>query len=329
MAESRSRIVKCSAIKEDVNGDGKTPVWADDSFLLYDNGSFVDVETNTIDIVPLKEAYTPVNSLIGRQLQNFSGKNFLQGSGTAGTAPNYKALLTACALSETASAGSSVEYAPQSSSLNSSNIVSELDGIDYEMNGSMGSFTMSGSAAQGVEINWDLKGLYTAPTTAAAKSGFAAGANRAATLKSAALTIGTWDKDDTVGLVFKSFSFDRGASVTERSDANSSDGLKGLTIEGTSPTLELVVEATTIYNPGTAAMDLYALLKAGTAQAVTFVLDSGTSGNEVQFSFPLWQMTNIAVSDGEGGTRSWTISGKPTHTTDDADDGNEFLITYI
>lgn len=330
MAESRSRIVKVGAVQEASYGSGDTPTWTSggDAFLLYDNGSFVDVDTNVIDIVPLKEAYTPVKSLIGRQLQTFSGKNFLQGSGTAGVGPNYKGLLTACALSETVNASSSVVYRPQSSSLNSSNIIAELDGIDYELNGSFGSFVMSGSAAQGVEINWDMRGLYKAPTAASVKTSFSAGANRAATLKSAALVIGTWDGGDTDGLVFKSFSLDRGASVTERSDANASDGLIGLTIEGTSPTLELVIEAKTSLT-ATDTENLYTALTDSVTKAVTWTLDPGTAGNEVQFSIPQYQVTGMSVADGEGGVRTWTVSGKPTHTTDDADDGNEFSITYL
>ena len=332
MAESRSRIVKVGAIKETTYALGTTPVWTagGDAFLLYDNGSFVDVDTNTIDIVPLKEAYTPVKSLIGRQLQTFSGKNFLQGSGTNGTAPSYKGLLTACALNEASGddgTSSSVVYRPQSSALKSSNIIAELDGIDYEMNGTFGTFTMAGTAAQGVEINWDMKGLYTAPTAASVKTNFAAGANRAATMKSAALVIGTWDGGDADGLVFKSFSLDRGASVTERSDANATDGIIGLTIEGTAPTLELVIEAkTSLVASGTE--NLYAALTSSTTKAVTWGLDIGTAGNEVTFSVPEYQVTGMSVSDGEGGVRTWTVSGKPTHITDNATNGNEFSITY-
>ena len=59
----------------------------------------------------------------------------LAGSGTAGTAPRYGALLQACGLSETIVASTSVTYAPVSSAFSSATIYFNNDGIRHILTG--------------------------------------------------------------------------------------------------------------------------------------------------------------------------------------------------
>jgi hypothetical protein len=344
MAEAISRKVQVAAKVQASAGTVAQPSEVTDGILMYDDTDIVSVDTDAVDVVPLKVALTPTKSLIGRQLYNFSGKSFLQSSGTAGTAGMLGPLMECCALGATVTSSPDiVTYAPVSTGFKSTTIVCEMDGLLHRLQDTRGTFTMSGSAGQGVEITFDLKGLYEAPAVsiadclkttsdanAAAFSGaYVSPSNRAVTMKSAGLIInpnaggsnsaGAWDEDDAEPLVFKSFSFDRGATIGERTDANATDALQGLAIESTEPTLEIVVEGK---NTLTGVVNAWTDLTGAFSHNVTF--DHGTvAGNTWSFAFPEVSLTDVTSTSGEGGTRNWTFSYKVQHDTGDS----EFTLT--
>jgi len=313
---------------ESTYGTNPTMVGSTDGFLLFDNANPVAIDTNTIQINPLQESMAPVKNLIGRQLSRWSGKVMLAGSGTAGTAPLWNDLLRACGCDEAVDAGSSVVYTPRpsASGFESATIVTELDGIEYEVNGTYGTFTMAGSAAEGVDVTFDMQGVYNAPVNSAQFTGWAGGANNAVTMKSANLQIDngtvTWTNASPAGneLVFKSFSFTRGLATGERGDANAATGNAGLNVESTAPKLELVIEAK---NTLTALPNIWADLTASTTHAVTWQQGS-VAGNIVSFSFPEAQVEDVQPGDGDGGTRIWTVTYNVQHSTPDS----EFSITF-
>ena len=77
--------------------------------------------------------------------QNSVAINFeveLAGSGTAGTAPKYDAILKACGLAATIVASTSVTYAPVSASFSSATIYFNVDGVLHKLTGCRGSMTM-------------------------------------------------------------------------------------------------------------------------------------------------------------------------------------------
>ncbi len=90
------------------------------------------------------------------------------GSGTAGTAPRYGALLKACGLSETVVASTSVTYAPVSASFSSCTIHVNVDGVLHPITGCRGTFELSAEAGQIPVINFTMTGIYNAPTDTAA-----------------------------------------------------------------------------------------------------------------------------------------------------------------
>ena len=92
----------------------------------------------------------------------------LQGSGAAGTAPGYGALLRACGLSETVSAGVSVTYAPVSASFESVSLYFNVDGVLHKMLGCRGSVSLSLNVKQIPRIKFSLTGLFSAVTDTAA-----------------------------------------------------------------------------------------------------------------------------------------------------------------
>ena len=94
----------------------------------------------------------------------------LAGSGAAGTAPRYGAALKACGLSETVSSGTSVTYAPVSSSFSSVTIHYNTDGVRHKVTGARGSFTINASVGEIPTIEFSFQGIYNAPDDSALPS---------------------------------------------------------------------------------------------------------------------------------------------------------------
>lgn len=327
MSESRLNIVKAMAEIESTYGT--EPSWspADDGFFLVNNANPVRLDTNRVTPAYLRETYTPLKDLIGRQLYRVEPMVYIQGTGTVGEAPRFNDLLRACLLQETV-ASSSVTYVPRSSSLESASMLVGLDGVVYEANGLRGNFVMSGSAGQPGEIQFTMLGLYNKPVTESTEfTSFSGGTNNAETLKGGQVSIdnGTvnWNSSNPAAnpLVVKSFSFDRGVQIGERSDWNDSDAFAGLGIERTQPTLELVVEAK---NTMTGLPDFWGDLTASVMHAVGFRV--GTSaGNIWTFDFPTAQLVDAFPSDGEAGTRNYTFQYQIQH--DDAESEFSIVLT--
>ena len=92
----------------------------------------------------------------------------LAGSGTAGTAPKYDAILKACGLAATIVSSTSVTYAPVSASFSSATIYFNLDGVLHKLTGCRGSMTMSCAVGAIPTLAFNLTGTYNAPTDTAA-----------------------------------------------------------------------------------------------------------------------------------------------------------------
>lgn len=90
----------------------------------------------------------------------------LAGSGSAGTAPRYGKALKACGLSETVSAGTSVTYAPVSSSFSSVTIYYNIDGVLHKVTGARGTFTLNANVGEIPSIDFSFTGIYEAPSDA-------------------------------------------------------------------------------------------------------------------------------------------------------------------
>lgn len=91
----------------------------------------------------------------------------LAGSGAAGTAPRYGSILKACGFSETVVATTSVTYAPVSSSFSSCTIYYNVDGTLHKLTGCRGTFTINGEVGEIPYIEFEMTGIYNAPTATA------------------------------------------------------------------------------------------------------------------------------------------------------------------
>jgi len=315
----KSRITRATC----VTGSGTAPDPTTDGFFLYDNLDIVSLDTATTDINPLRASFTKTPSLIGRQLYNFSGKVFCDQHDT-GESIRYSPLLECCALDVNLDGGGdSLEYTPQSTSLTQSTLYIDLNGVEYRLDPTVGTFTMAGTASEGVEINFDLQGVYTAPLATTSFGSFDAGPSSVETLKGITASIipdGGGTYNCAAGLVLKSFSFTRGVEIGERPSACADNGLAGLDIVDSNPTLELVME---MPNLASALGNYYTQLTNSTTHAVSLQWGSNARG--------IWkldadhaQVTNIDTPDGDAGNRNLVLSYK---LTDAATDGGEFKIT--
>lgn len=89
------------------------------------------------------------------------------GSGAAGTAPRYGALLKSCAMSENVNAGVSVVYAPASAAISSASCYYFEDGIKYALLGARGTQSLKFSAGGVPMMHFTFTGLRVAPTDTA------------------------------------------------------------------------------------------------------------------------------------------------------------------
>lgn len=91
----------------------------------------------------------------------------LAGSGTAGTAPRYDALLKACGMASTIVATTSVTYAPVSSNFSSCTIAYNIDGVQHLLTGCRGTFTMNCQLGQIPTLQFEMTGVFNTPTDVA------------------------------------------------------------------------------------------------------------------------------------------------------------------
>lgn len=94
----------------------------------------------------------------------------LAGSGTAGTAPKYDALLRACGLDSTIVPATSVEYTPVSDAFESATIYYNIDGILHKLTGCRGTFVINCAVNEIPTIDFSMTGIYNSPTDTAAPS---------------------------------------------------------------------------------------------------------------------------------------------------------------
>jgi hypothetical protein len=91
----------------------------------------------------------------------------MSGSGSAGTAPKYGAILKACALSETVVSSTSVTYAPVTTPSDSVTLFVNYDGVRHMVTGCRGTFSINCEVNNIPRISFSLTGIFNAPTDTA------------------------------------------------------------------------------------------------------------------------------------------------------------------
>jgi hypothetical protein len=209
----------------------------------------------------------------------------LAGSGTAGTAPKFGAILKACAMSETVVSSTSVTYAPVSSSFSSATIYFNVDGVLHKLTGCRGSMTMSCAVGAIPTLAFNLTGVYNAPTDTAQPS----------VTYSAQATPLIFREGNT-----SSFSFFSYSGVLQSVDFNLANdlvyrelvgGTKETLITDRKPAGTVMIEAPTI-----ATKDFFTTALASSTGNLTF-LHGTTAGNRVTFTASQVDVLNPTYQD--------------------------------
>ena len=102
--------------------------------------------------------------LLANQRVNVTFDVEMSGSGSAGTAPKYGAILKACGLTETITGGNTVTYAPDGTPTDSVTIHVNIDGVRHIVKGCRGSFSINCSVNEIPTISFSMQGIFTTPT---------------------------------------------------------------------------------------------------------------------------------------------------------------------
>ena len=137
----------------------------------------------------------------------------LQGSGTLGTVPGWGVLLRGCAVSQTVTAGTKVEYAPITDSPESLTLYFDVDGTKHVMLGTRGTAVIKVDINAIPMIEFTFTSLFTLPVEGV-KPTVSYATFQAPTAASSANT--PKFQIDLADYVGRSFSFDLGVKVEPR-----------------------------------------------------------------------------------------------------------------
>ena len=212
----------------------------------------------------------------------------LAGSGTAGTAPKYDAVLDACGMAGTVVSSTSVTYAPVSDSFASCSIHVYADGIRHIMTGCRGTFSISANVGEIPVISFTMTGIYNAPTDTSTPSATYSNQDTPKVFKA-----GNTTSLSVLGYAasLESFSFDVANEVLYRELVGSS---KSVDITNRAPEGEVVIEA-----PSLADKDYFTIANNDSTGSITFQ-HGQTAGNIVTFTAPNCDIGNPSYSDSDG-----------------------------
>ena len=212
----------------------------------------------------------------------------LAGSGTAGTAPRVDALLKATGMAATIVASTSVTYAPVSATFSSCTIVYNVDGVQHKLTGVRGTVTMNCQLGQIPTLQFEMTGIYNAPTDTA----------QPAVTYSAQANPLIFKEGNTSAFSFFSYSgclmsvdFNLANEIVYRELIGCT---KEVIITDRKPAGTVMIEAPTI-----ATKDYFTLALGSTTGNLTF-LHGTTAGNRVTFTASQVDATQPSYSDQDG-----------------------------
>ena len=286
MAKKSNRVVLLAKI-EATEGTDPVPVAASNAMLAnIKNVQPLVAETAQRDIVRPYFGASGVTTVATSSTIEFDIE--YASSGAAGTAPAYKDLLQACAMSETVAAGVSVTYAPITDNTKTVTLYYYLDGLLHKFIGCRGNAAFSLTAKGIPMISFKFWGTYTATTDTAFPSGMVytsfkdpMGVNKTNT---PTLTL------HTVALNSPTVSFDLGNNIVVRNLI----GIDAIDIVGRNTTGSVTFEMTTV-----AAKAWHEVMRLNTIGA--FALTHGVgAGNIIEVTSSRVQLNSLDYSDQDG-----------------------------
>jgi hypothetical protein len=281
---SRKRLILAKI--ESTYGTDSTPAGTD--AVLVRSLEVTPIEADVVSRDLIRPYLGNSDQLLANVRVNCSFEVELAGSGTAGTAPRYDALLKACGMSGTVVAATSVTYAPVSSSFSSCTIIYNVDGVQHKLTGARGTVTMNCQLGEIPTLQFEMTGIYNAPTDTAQPS----------VTYSAQATPLIFREGNTSAFSFFSYS---GCLMSV--DVNLANEVvyreligctKEILITDRKPAGTVVIEAPTI-----ATKDYFSLALAGTTGNLTFQHGT-TAGNRVTFTASQVDATQPAYTEQDG-----------------------------
>jgi len=284
MALTRKRLIQVK--KESTYGTDSTPAGTD--ALLVRNLEITPIEAEVVSRDLIRNYLGNSPQLLANTRVSITFQVELAGSGTAGTAPRYGAILQACGLSETIVASTSVTYAPVSSAFSSATIYFNNDGIRHVLTGCRGTFTMNCEVSQIPTIDFTMVGIYNPPTDTALPT----------TTYSAQASPLIFKQGNTSGFQFFSYagclqsvSFDIANETVYRELVGCT---KEVLITNRAPSGNVMVEAMAL-----AMKDYFNVAQTETTGNLTF-LHGTAAGNRVTFTAGQCDISNPTYGDQDG-----------------------------
>lgn len=160
MALTRKRLLLAEI--ESTYGTDPTPQGTD--AVLVSNLSIQPLQLELKDRELILGYLGNTEKVVGQRLVGVSFDVEIAGSGTAGTAPKWSALMQACGFAEAIVASTSVTYTPASSSFKGVTLYHFADGVRHKVTGCRGTWSMSLETGEIPKISFEFTGLYNAPT---------------------------------------------------------------------------------------------------------------------------------------------------------------------
>ena len=284
MALTRKRLILVK--KEVTPGTDSSPVGTD--ALLVRNLDITPIEADLVSRDLIRPYLGNSPQLLANSRVSLTFQVELAGSGTAGTAPRFGAVLQACGMVEAIVATTSVTYVPTSASFSAATIYFNNDGVLHKATGCRGTFSINAAVGEIPTIDFEFTGIYNAPTDTAAPA--ATYTAQATPLVFKPGNSSTFSFHGYAGCL-QSLSLEMANEVVYRELVGCD---KEIMITNRAPAGECMIEAVPVAtrNYWTTAND--------DALGVLTLLHGSTAGNRVTLVAPSIDITNPSYGDQDG-----------------------------
>lgn len=271
---------------ETTSGTDSTPTAADNAVMAFDVELNIKADMKARN--PGHADRSAYANIRGKTAVELKFGVELKGSGTAGTAPKYGALLKACDRLETVNAGTNVAYTPALVSQTCS-IYVNIDGILHKLVGCAGDCDIDLTSGEVPMLNFNMSGVYALATDSAIET---------PTFDSTIPSIvkGTTTTFGSYAAIIEKMNLKFGNSVVERTSLAAAEGILAFMVGNREPsgvmTCEAVLRATT-------NADFLSYFDAGTTKALSMVLGA-TAGNIVTITAPACKLSAPKYGDRDG-----------------------------
>jgi hypothetical protein len=210
----------------------------------------------------------------------FAGKS-------AGVAPETSPLFKACGMTEATSGGVSVTYTPDPDYALGVTLWFNVNGVLYEMNGAVGTWSMDGETGKPLIIHWEFSGIYVAVVDAALTGSPVFDATVPPVLLSAGMS---WD---AASLIISKFSLAKNNEIAMRKSVSAATGYQGFKVITRNPEGSFTGEFEKVANH-----DFFADVLADNDAALT--LQIGAAGNQIQINCDKCRAKELSGSSENG-----------------------------